>query len=257
MRREVIEKSPTLKSLGLHMAIDTNGTLLDSRMRETVLNCYDGIIFSVDGSKDTHDAIRGKGTFKTVLMNIEKLSIGRNESRSSLKINVNTAVSNLLSVDEVEELVQILSSLGVDSMKFVPVLHKDSIHAHRRYKPTHIECKKILEFIYGLVKKYPQIEISRKYIERILHILICNDDIKQSYLEYPICHCGKESFMIDAFGGVWPCCMFTQNDIKMGIDWKEAVKLFKDDRLSTEFEKMKRLSNQSCRTCIIPFLNLP
>jgi len=247
IRRDVIEISRSLKSLNMLLSLDTNGTLIDERIEKILLNYYDGVTFSVDGLKDTHDAIRGKGTFETVIHNIRRLSMGRNVLNSKLKIDTNTAMTNLLSVNEIEELIQILSSLGVHSMRFIPVLHGSD------YKLDPIKCKRLFKKIYSLKDRYPQINISRSYIKRVIQI-ISLDDKGYSELESPTCGCGRDSFMIDAFGGVWPCCMFTQNDIKNGIEWKTALKLLESDRLSIEFEKMKKSSNLSCKMCIIPFL---
>lgn len=69
----IIKKvSEYAKNIGLYVGIVTNGMLFDKVSLE-LFDCLDYIQVSVDGLKDTHDGIRGKGSFERVTEGIRYL----------------------------------------------------------------------------------------------------------------------------------------------------------------------------------------
>ena len=59
------------KYMNISTSIVSNGLLLD-RLHDDIFDNILGIQISVDGLKETHDKIRGKGTFEKTINNIEK-----------------------------------------------------------------------------------------------------------------------------------------------------------------------------------------
>lgn len=95
--------------------ISTNGIELSKKMIE-LMNSYNVVtyILSLEGSKkETHDFIRGKGTFDKVISAI--LNIKRYSTAFELQTEITYGKHNL---NQVEEIIKMLTDLGVDKIKF-------------------------------------------------------------------------------------------------------------------------------------------
>lgn len=93
--------------LGLHPSVDTNGSLLS---RDLAKSLKDGgvevIQISLEGSKNTHERIRGKGSFEKALKGIE------NALEAGLYTTINFTISRL-NKDELPLLIELAKKLGV------------------------------------------------------------------------------------------------------------------------------------------------
>ena len=104
----------------LHTSIATNGTLLeDTRLVDRLADCGAKNVFvSMDGaSPETHDFIRGKGSFYRTIRGIENLV-----NNKYLHVGINTVVTRR-NYEEVPSILELAKELRVDSFNhynFIP-----------------------------------------------------------------------------------------------------------------------------------------
>lgn len=99
------------RSLGLVVSLSTNGILTDRTIEKIASVRPEQVTLSLDGLEESHDRIRGKGTFTRVLSSLEKLR------RSGLNLRL-TTVLNRLNSKEIPGIVEIAAPY-VGVMNFV------------------------------------------------------------------------------------------------------------------------------------------
>jgi len=103
------------KKIGV--TIFTNGTLIDEKLAQKIVECGpEALMFSLDGTKEVHDQIRGAGNFEKTyqaIKFIQKEKIGRSSVKP--KIFINSLISDL-SADNLEEFVSLCDGLGIDGL---------------------------------------------------------------------------------------------------------------------------------------------
>jgi MoaA/NifB/PqqE/SkfB family radical SAM enzyme len=100
---------------GIKMSLVTNGLLLEGKfMERLVASGLNRIVISIEGAtKETHEAIRGKGTFEKLMNNLLNLKRCIVETNSSLSIGINTVLSRK-NLNEIEKLFDLLDDVGVN-----------------------------------------------------------------------------------------------------------------------------------------------
>ncbi|MDA8055971.1 MAG: radical SAM protein [Thermoplasmatales archaeon] len=132
-RSDAMEIIEYINKAGLGVGLTTNGTLIsDDQIKRLSRLDRIRVTFSIDGPEDVHDKIRGKGNFKKTVNNIKKLSKSRPRG-SSIVINTNTTFSNEI-LGRTEELVEELTSSGVDNIFFQHLWFTDESHATEHSK---------------------------------------------------------------------------------------------------------------------------
>lgn len=153
----------TANSLGFRsITIDTNGYLFHDILNKISCDDVDFISFSLDGAtKETNDAIRGKGCFDTVLKGIEKAR-AKNFSCSMIY----TVSEN--NIHELSQMPGIVKNLGVE-LFFIQVIGmrgESSKKDRTRQVTKNIWIKtipKVAETIasYGIAVSYPKVFLNR------------------------------------------------------------------------------------------------
>ncbi len=107
LRQDIGEVFHYAKNKGFHVYASTNGWFVPEKAR--ALGVLDHVNLSLDGPKETHDAIRGKGAFDSVIAAIETLK--------ALKISTSLlCVLSNYNLDAVDEAVAIAQSHGLTIM---------------------------------------------------------------------------------------------------------------------------------------------
>jgi radical SAM protein with 4Fe4S-binding SPASM domain len=108
----------TAISEGLRVSIDTNGTLLTMKNARALKKAgVSTIQVSIDGVKETHESIRGQGTFEKTL---EGISHALNEG---IYTTLNFTVSRL-NQDDLPEVIKLSKNQGVNALtmeRFTPI----------------------------------------------------------------------------------------------------------------------------------------
>jgi MoaA/NifB/PqqE/SkfB family radical SAM enzyme len=250
LRREWFDLAPTLKSMGFYLAVDTNGTLLNKKLRNVILRFYKSITFSIDGEEETHDILRGKNkTYRKMIKNLTSLLDERKQANTDLIVRTNTVLTSLVDEAQLMSLIEHLVSLGVDELRFKPMMYDVDSDIFKNYGLTEKRGIELMRFLWELRKKYPQINITKDYLEKTIYMIKCMDRGTWSEEIPQDCPAGKQFFFIDAYGGFWPCCAFSPRPPEKAVYYKEALVLLREGRLHKILYKMRFYSRYSCPLC--------
>lgn len=117
LRGDIFDIIEEIGRRGVAMFLLTNGTLVDgnsaARLAEAGVR---GVQVSIEGTEETHDAIRGRGSFASALSGVGHLHA------AGLPVTLNITVSRL-NVGDVPAMVELAAALGVPRLgiaRFVP-----------------------------------------------------------------------------------------------------------------------------------------
>ncbi|MBU0615244.1 MAG: radical SAM protein [Nanoarchaeota archaeon] len=203
---------------GIMTNIITNGTLIDkeniNRLKYARL-----ITFSLDGNKQTHDLLRGKGTFQKVVDSIEL----------SRQLGINVIIASTINKYNVSDLDFMMSFCKEKRLRWFFSFVADYVYAGLNINKIILDERDKREFIRKIVGCYDNsIMITRKKI----FIDYLNDKV-QYYTHY----CGKLFFFIEPDGMMIPCCF--------GQDLVCSTNLLKDGYKVSMVKNLKH----SCKIC--------
>jgi len=118
LRKDIIELIEFASKLGLVTSLSTNGTLINKEVADKLIHSgLNRLAISLDGmNARTHDFLRGRGTFKKVISNIEHLT----KNNKDLKIGIQTILWDK-NLDEVIDLIKWEKNKGLIGL-FLPLL---------------------------------------------------------------------------------------------------------------------------------------
>ncbi|HEC93652.1 MAG TPA: radical SAM protein [Candidatus Atribacteria bacterium] len=141
IRKDMMEIIDYIKDKGMICTLTTNGTLIDDKLAKSLSDKLDVISFSLDGTKEIHNEIRGKGVFEKCVRGIKAVL---KERKSFPIIKINTTLSDL-NYDSISKMVLLADELGVDEIQFQHLWFLDE-----KYADAH---KKVIKKIFGITTK--------------------------------------------------------------------------------------------------------
>jgi len=146
MRYDYLEIINYALSIGLLVALGTNGTLIDEEIAKTLSKLPIKIQISLDGAKkETHDRIRGNGSFDSAVRGLDKLI-----ERGMEKDIVIAFTPMSLNVEEVPELIDFALEKGIQVIQFPPL--SSSGRAKERWDELRLSDDKKLWF-WGFISR--------------------------------------------------------------------------------------------------------
>ncbi len=116
LRRDALEVIRQACKLGMSTSVVSNGSMLDEEMARQLADCGVFIYLSIDGaSKETHEKIRGRGTWDFVISAVEAMQ------KFDLRFGTVMAVSNL-NYAEVQGYLSLAKELGALVGCLIPVM---------------------------------------------------------------------------------------------------------------------------------------
>ena len=110
LRRDVVKLIAFASSLGLRPNLDTNGMLISSAKAERLKEAgIDLVQVSIDGSQETHEKIRGQGSYAAALRG------AREVVKAKIPLHINFTLSRL-NINDLEAVVETAESLGARSL---------------------------------------------------------------------------------------------------------------------------------------------
>ena len=232
----IFEVIKCAKELDMITTINSNACLLDDNARKLLIDLkVDHFAASLDGcSSAINDAIRGNGTFESVVSNMKLLNELKRETNSELE----TALVFTLTKKNIMELSQLPSlaeEIGVDLIVLTTFI--ESRKKQKNHDMFSIEffeiCETIEKVVANELLKHPtplQIDmrprfcqyLSAKYQAPIIY------NIKNS-----LCCAGEDVWYLEANGDVHPCLIFQleagKNALKNKIYSKEKINIGKSN----------------------------
>ena len=233
LRKDLEKIARLCKNRGMLVTLNTNGTLITESRAGKMVDVFDSICVSIDGFADTHDSIRGKGTFSRAMKGLNHLL----DKKGKTLVGTSTVVTKD-NINETIELANHMKSLGTDFFGQCPV--------NDPY-PVDIDIPKIKKSLHPRKEDYEKYvkdlrELKQKYGSFILSSDRFIDLIPQHFSEgVKICDVGKFSLFLDSSGTVCACPAFRKPLFSI-LD-NELVEKCLENRgmYDAEFEKIKNV----------------
>ncbi len=198
LREDVAELTQFAASRGLRVSIDTNGVLLSKeKSRDLRRAGVSTIQVSIDGSRKTHDYIRGKGAFEKATEGIS------NAVSEGLYTSVNFTVSRL-NQKELPPVIQFSKSLGAKALtmeRLAPVGRGSNLKKEAQSPEEFKESLKIL---------FNETDLKTNSTDPLA--VFMKKEVLKSYREEDLfdrirggCTAGIAALTISSDGEVYPC----------------------------------------------------
>ncbi|SHH95254.1 radical SAM additional 4Fe4S-binding SPASM domain-containing protein [Clostridium collagenovorans DSM 3089] len=248
-RKDMVEIIKYIKKLGMTISINTNALLIseeDCKELSSILDpeC-DWIQVSLDGAKpETHDYIRNKQVFNTVINKIKMLT------ENNISVRVNTVVTKV-NLNELKDIYNLCYKLGVKRLNYNPLYpfkgdeYKLSVPSDKEYIKAFEE---VLEFHESLSKP---VFIQQDPICIPYKVSEFEESMRRDIDKLPIMNCraGIYSFEMDPIGNVYPCTFMHNDDFFAGnIRETDIEEIWKDDSRWTTILS-RNYNNTVCGDC--------
>lgn len=201
LREDIGQLIDYAKSLGMNVALDSNGFLVPERLND--LKNLDSLAVSLDGKPEHHDLLRGKGSALKALEGIKRAL------EAGMKVNVNMVI-NRYNLNDIDYLIGLARKFGF-KMEFnlmITNIFGEGISGEE-IKPTNEQFKKSIKKIIKLKKEGAPILFSADAYESVLN---CWQDFSIEGIingeppkGMPLCPAGRFFCLIDADGTLWAC----------------------------------------------------
>ncbi len=142
MRKDIYEIIAYIKSKGMEVFLNTNGTLItEEKLIKLIEAGLTHIEISVDGLKDQHELIRGKGTFDKVLKLIELCK------KYKIKVGIMSTLFKH-NVDSIPEFIDYFHDKGVIGIGFLRFIETGRGAENKELSISPMERKKAIEEVY-------------------------------------------------------------------------------------------------------------
>ncbi len=237
IREDIGQIIRKIKSKGIECGMNTNGTLIPSRIDE--LKSIDMVTVSIDGPKEMNDANRTEGSFEKIIAGID----------AALQAGIKTHITTVLTRNNyncVDWIVSLAKEKGIQA-EFNLLFHQSQEkNDSDRFMPDNEHLRKAVlrvgelkaggapilfsEKVYRYVAKWPD------YRKRL--VMAAEPDFT------PIpCYAGRFMMFIDADGWVYPCVQLI--DVFKALDFrKTGIKKAWDN-----------CATHSCKACYFPCFN--
>lgn len=260
MRPDFREIFEFCEQQGLLICINTNGTLItDEIIQLFKRECVKKVGISLDSYLEkVHNELRGKTfAYRETVKNIKRL-LGEGLGD---KVDVVVTISNLnANVDEVEQYLEFLGSIGVKNISFqyaIPVGRGDDFSD---CSPQYDKWKELVIWLYTNKDKYKKIydidyvinltneseckfELYFPFIEEHREDLLANVEgaLSLNTNEYISCEAGNNTIAITADGKVYPCeLMMCYKELEAGDLRKNSFEyIWNNSEILREIRNMK------------------
>ena len=233
---EIAKICDRLMEYGIKVKIFTNGYFLDEFIRSINPNFYQllTICTSVDGLKDTHDDIRGIGSFDRVIRGINECV------KNKIKVITNTVVHNKNKNDLVP-LFDTLHRIGVAEIQASKLISlgyaKDN------------DLKAISEDEYKhFCDDFQKLKFRIRYSDYSGHFLIKNDNETNETIDWKCC-AGVSKFTILENGDI-VLCPFIPN-MKIGNVLDESIQSIWQSEKRIDIKKHINMLNNNYSACFV------
>lgn len=234
-----------LYNVQINYQLITNGLLLDDAVISTLISYKpENITISLDGSnRVTYEKIRKVDTYDIVIANIKRAV------DAGFRVKLNCVLSKM-NMQEVGEIIDIASELGVKSLSF------DSLMSYGRAVKGHdlwLEKDEIDVINKMISNKTKQLSSYGRYIPHIPSGNLTEDVLdRNEFVRYPICGVGTSSCLIKANGDIAFCPPLNGESFTAGNICQDSVSYVWCH--SVKFNQIRKHSIndiEKCSTCSV------
>lgn len=255
MRKDILTIIKHIKKHNLYLRIQTNGTLINEKIKDELINILernnDILHISIDGAlEEIHDEIRGKGNFRKTK---EVIKAFTKEKFNVLLAYTITAVN----VSTLSNLYELCNEIGVKSVLLG--LYNDYIEPKEDLIPSYdnivLNCALLIEKIKSNNSKIfldlsflsPDFILNFAAGEQLLDEFMKKTPQKMNSLK---CH-NSERIAIMSNGDVYLCpsCQTTDKEYCMGNIREQLFKEIWDNRYKNIFFQDRILQKSMCKYC--------
>ena len=235
--------------LGIYVSIGTNGTLIDKEVAKKLKKAgLKKAVVSLDGTKEMHDKIRGKGNYDKTILGVKYLQ------EQGIKIKVNAVIMRS-NMEDVIVLAKDLNKMKID------LLIRRFIESGRGEK---LKNNTLSKQDYDYVRKKLDYELKNNpYIRG--HYIRLNDEASNKRIELPFeikngCKAGQRAIVIIPNGNIHFCgFLAAQNfpaisNIRYIEDWNkfwnDLQKQNKLEVLNKNLDRYNKIPNIQPTNCL-------
>jgi uncharacterized protein len=218
----------------------TNGTIMSPEILEILSDYKIQVTVSIDGPQFIHDPLRGEGTFKKIIKNIEYLK------SKDIDIAIECTFTNyhLINGFDVSDLMEFFyEQLGLHETHIPPVAvpPKDN----ELYIDTNDLIKsytKAIKFALDCLNKEDyKLE---SFTLRLLKAIV----FKKKIAVY--CPAGISTLSVSSEGDIYPCFMFTGNkEFLIGNVFENKISSVRLSKMSELLKEISKWNDPKCRSC--------
>lgn len=222
------------------VTVITNGTLITDEIAETLSKLDTEIQVSLDGArKETHESIRGRGTYQKTIEGIRKLVKAGARCRTAMTIMKRN-------MDEMYEIAELSKSMGVNVLHF-PVLQNKG-------RAKNIQSEDGLE-----EEDYVTIFKRLQKISTRANIYVTTEEAFHSKVEkvskIDLCGAGSSIISIAADGKVYPCPGCHEEEFCAGNIREQSLEnIWRTSEIFKKFRSLSVLDIEECRACELKFI---
>ena len=252
VRKDALEIVKYASSKLRSVSVVTNGTLIDDNAALELSKISNlEITFSIDGPREIHDQIRGKGNFDRTTDVIRKLLSLRGKNRFPM-ISTNTTITPY-GIEEIPTIVQQLEELGVDIIKMQHLwftdeqtasLHVQEIERRLNVKDngcySHLMKMPSINDLQKLSKVLSEIESKRHKVPVLIKPRLTKSEVIKYYTDLSFkkldnCPVAWQTIRIESDGNVIFCPDEWIGNYKIGNIRKNSIKEIWNSQLAQKF----------------------
>jgi len=149
IRKDIFQIISRLNKWGVHTTLTTNGTLINKKViKKLIYAGLNDINISLDGRREFHDWLRGKGVYNKALKSI-KLS-----KESNLNVNINMVLTKK-NMNDIRYLIALSEEVDVPSIYLFDLWPWGSGKSIEHLELSPIERDSMSQFVINYNEKYP------------------------------------------------------------------------------------------------------
>ena len=218
----------------------TNGTLITEGMAQKLGELNLDIQVSLDGAREeTHDFIRGPGSFRKTIEGVQNLVKAGTEPHTSMTIMKKN-------MNEIPEMVQLLRELGIRYLN-LPILQ---IKGRAKDNKSSIELE--IEDMIAVIKTVLEVSKEGDIVLSMEKNLQDKIEIKR---KIDLCEAGCSVVSVAADGCVYPCAGLHEKEFYAGNIRKQPLeKIWNENGILNWLRSFSVLDIPECRDCDLKFI---
>ncbi|KMP11021.1 hypothetical protein UR09_04580 [Candidatus Nitromaritima sp. SCGC AAA799-A02] len=206
IRKDIGEIINLIKKRNRYCILYTNGTYLHQRIDE--IKQTDQLVISIDGNENTHDSIRGQGSYKKCIEGLE-LALSKNFVTRLHTVLTLETLDSLPHMIELSKKFDVMLNYGYTDATALTKPVKDQFVPNRdqviEFLQKYLEAKKSGVRISSPVSSIEECIRVMKEWPIDGHTLTRNDAKAFSHLQIPKCGLFTSNLYIDSDGRAYPC----------------------------------------------------